>query len=308
MKNPLMTMLARVVFFVTGIVLFSGCYGLAINQMGMHYQTEKVADLDSRSFKKIGVYAVADGKTKSIVGTPSAMYNSLLVLPFYMVPFPYAVMTLSRAHTTDMYGFTPSDYPDKIEIPFKVKTDSSNAGPSFELALAMQKKLVERGYEAEAATDAPHKGYVSSDAMLSHAKNAGYDAAFVMVYTLFNRWQRFGGSETITGFNSRTTVINIKYTEGYLFVPSAALVDVQTGKILWSSAYYGLVSNASTPNLANQAFSIAVNDVIIESGRDTYVEAAKVTAERLFNPKHWKGSYKAFPAPKQRKEGEKFDF
>jgi hypothetical protein len=102
--------------------------------------------------------------------------------------------------------------------------------------------------------------------------------------------------------------VSVKYTEGYLFIPSVALVDVQSGKILWSSAYYGIVSNAHTPNVANQSLSMAVNDAVTELGRETYVEAAKAAIENIFNPKYWKGSYKPFPAPKQRREGEKFDF
>jgi hypothetical protein len=60
--------------------------------------------------------------------------------------------------------------------------------------------------------------------------------------------------------------------------------------------------------VSNQALSIAVNDVLVEHGRSTYVDAAKVAVERVFNPKHWQGSYKPFPAPKTRKPGEKFDF
>lgn len=307
MRTTLTRNLAIAFVVAVSAITLSGCYGLAVTQMGMHYQTEKADGLETMSFKKVGVYAVSSGKTQSLVGSSTSMYN-MGMWPFYAVPFPYVGMLVTRSNATDYFGFTPSHYPDKIAIPFKVKTDSSNAGPSFELALAMQKQLSERGYEAEAATDAPHRGYVSSDNLLSHAKKAGYDAAFVMVYTLFNRWQRFGGSETVTGYNMRTTIVNIKYTEGYLYIPSTALVDVNTGKILWSSAYYGIVSNAQTPNLSNQAFGIAVNEALTQDGRDTYVEAAKVTADRLFNPKYWKGSYKAFPAPKQRKEGEKFDF
>jgi hypothetical protein len=48
--------------------------------------------------------------------------------------------------------------------------------------------------------------------------------------------------------------------------------------------------------------------VLVEHGRSTYVDAAKVAVDRVFNPKHWQGSYKPFPAPKQQKAGEKFDF
>jgi hypothetical protein len=227
---------------------------------------------------------------------------------FMLIPFPYTAALISRPNTTDAFGFTPSNFPDKIEIPFKVRTDSANAGPSFELALAMQKELEERGYTSEAATDAPHRGVVTSEGILTHAKAAGYDAAVVIVYTVFNRWQQLRGIETSTTFNTRTTTINVNYTEGYLIIPSVALVDVATGRMLWNSAYYGLVSGAHSPNVSNQALSIAVNDVLVEHGRKTYVDAAKVAVDRVFNPKHWKGSYKPFPAPKTRKPGEKFDF
>jgi hypothetical protein len=292
---------------VATVVFLSGCYGLSLSQMGMHYQTEKAKGLDTMKFTSIGVYALSDGKIKSIKESSIGMYMAG-ILPFYIVPFPYAGMLVTRTNCTDPYGFTPSHYPDKIEIPFKLRTDSANAGTSFEVALAMQKQLEERGYKAQAATDAPHKGMVTSEAILSHAAKSGHDAVFMIVYTLFNRWQRMAGSETISGFNSRTTIINVKYTEGYLVIPSAALVDVKTGRVLWSSAYYGLIANSQTPNVSNQALSIAVNDAIIEQGRDTYVDAAKIAVERIFNPKYWQGSYVPFPMPKQRKEGEKFDF
>lgn len=308
MKNSILLKIMHAWMYAAVIVALSGCYGLALNEKGMHYQTAKVANLDAMKFKKIGVYALSDGKAQSLVGLQMSGLHIAALWPFNILPFPYTGSLITRANGTDIYGFTPSNYPEKIEIPFKVKTDSSNAGPSFELALAMKKQLEERGYDAEAATDMPHRGYVSSEQILSHAKNAGYDAAFMMTYTLFKRWQRLGGTETTQSFNTRTTIVSVKYTEGYLFIPSVALVDVQSGKILWSSAYYGIVSNAHTPNVANQSLSMAVNDAVTELGRETYVEAAKSAVENIFNPKYWKGSYKPFPAPKQRKEGEKFDF
>ena len=298
---------ALVALLVTNAVFLAGCYGLSLSQMGMHYQTEKAKGLDTMKFTSIGVYALSDGKIKSIKESTIGMYMGGM-LPFYLVPFPYAGPMITRMNGTDPYGFTPSHYPDKIEIPFKLRTDSANAGTSFEVALALQKQLEERGYKAQAATDAPHKGIVTSEAILSHAAKSGYDAAFMITYTLFNRWQKISGTNTVSGYNSRTTIINVSYYEGFLVIPSAALVDVKTGRILWSSAYYGLVSNAQTPNFSNQALSIAVNEAIIESGRDTYVDAAKVAVERIFNPKYWQGSYVPFPTLKQRKEGEKFDF
>jgi hypothetical protein len=307
MKNTIVTKLSLVALMILSVSSLTGCYGLAVGQLGMHYQTEKADGLDNMKFKKIGVYALSDGKAKSIKEVSMGSFGPGM-WPFMLVPFPYTAALISRPNTTDAFGFTPSNFPDKIEIPFKVRTDSANAGPSFELALAMQKELEERGYTSEAATDAPHRGVVTSDGILTHAKAAGYDAAVVMVYTVFNRWQQLRGIETSTTFNTRTTTINVNYTEGYLIIPSVALVDVATGRMLWNSAYYGLVSGAHSPNVSNQALSIAVNDVLVEQGRTTYVDAAKVSVDRVFNPKHWKGSYKPFPAPKTRKPGEKFDF
>lgn len=307
MKNTIVTKLSLVALMILSVSSLTGCYGLAVGQLGMHYHTEKVDGLDNMKFKKIGVYALSDGKAKSIKDGGVSTFGPGMWL-FMFVPFPYTSALLSRQNTTDSYGFTPSHFPDKVEIPFKLRTDSSNSGTSFELALAMQKQLEERGYTAEAATDAPHKGIVASDAVMAHAKKAGYDAAVVIMYTVFNRWQKLGSIETTTSLNTRLTTINVNYTEGYLILPSVALVEVSSGRILWSSAHYGLVSNAHTPNLSNQALSIAVNDVLVEHGRSTYVDAAKVAVERVFNPKHWQGSYKPFPAPKQQKAGEKFDF
>jgi hypothetical protein len=307
MKNTIVTKLSLVALMILSVSSLTGCYGLAVGQLGMHYQTEKADGLDNMKFKKIGVYALSDGKAKSIKEASMGSFGPGS-WPFMLVPFPYTAALISRPNTTDAFGFTPSNFPDKIEIPFKVRTDSANAGPSFELALAMQKELEERGYTSEAATDAPHRGVVTSDGILTHAKAAGYDAAVVMVYTVFNRWQQLRGIETSTTFNTRTTTINVNYTEGYLIIPSVALVDVATGRMLWNSAYYGLVSGAHSPNVSNQALSIAVNDVLVEQGRTTYVDAAKVAVDRVFNPKHWKGSYKPFPAPKTRKPGDKFDF
>jgi hypothetical protein len=307
MKNTIVTKLSLVALMILSVSSLTGCYGLAVGQLGMHYQTEKADGLDNMKFKKIGVYALSDGKAKSIKEASMGSFGPGS-WPFMLVPFPYTAALISRPNTTDAFGFTPSNFPDKIEIPFKVRTDSANAGPSFELALAMQKELEERGYTSEAATDAPHRGVVTSEGVLTHAKAAGYDAAVVIVYTVFNRWQQLRGIETSTTFNTRTTTINVNYTEGYLIIPSVALVDVATGRMLWNSAYYGLVSGAHSPNVSNQALSIAVNDVLVEHGRKTYVDAAKVAVDRVFNPKHWKGSYKPFPAPKTRKPGEKFDF
>jgi hypothetical protein len=307
MKYGLVARIALVMMMSLSALSLSGCFGLVVSQLGKHYQTEKADGLDEMKFKKIGVYALSDGRVASIKQASMGAFSAGTYL-FMLIPFPYTAALISRPNTTDAFGFTPSNFPDKIEIPFKVRTDSANAGPSFELALAMQKELEERGYTSEAATDAPHRGVVTSEGILTHAKASGYDAAVVMVYTVFNRWQKLGGIETSTTFNTRTTTINVNYTEGYLIIPSVALVDVATGRMLWNSAYYGLVSGAHSPNVSNQALSIAVNDVLVEHGRKTYVDAAKVAVDRVFNPKHWKGSYKPFPAPKTRKPGEKFDF
>ncbi|MBU3678355.1 MAG: hypothetical protein FGM32_01945 [Candidatus Kapabacteria bacterium] len=308
MKNIAWMKVAHALITASVIVTLSGCYGLALPERGMHYQTEKVANLDAMKFRKIGVYALSDGKAQSLNGMQMGQLYMAGIWVFNFVPVPYAGSLVTRSNATDPYGFSPSNFPDKIEIPFKLKTDSSNAGPSFELALAMKKQLEERGFDAEAATDVPHSGHVTSEQMLAHATKSGYDAAFLMTYKLYKRWQRLAGTETTQSFNTRTTIVNVKYNEGYLYIPSVALVDVKTGKILWSSAYYGIVSNAHTPNASNQAFGIVVNEAIIQLGRETYVEAAKSAVENIFKPQYWKGSYKPFPAPKQRKEGEKFDF
>lgn len=283
------------VLLVSIALFLSGCYGLRLSEKGMHYQTEKAKGLDSMKFTSIGVYALSDGKIQSIRGRTGAMGG-------------YGGLDLSRANGTDPYGFTPDHYPDKIEIPFTLLTDSANAGPSFEIALAMQKQLEERGFNAKAATDAPHRDVVTSEAILRHAAESGHDAAFMITYTLFNRWQRL--EDRTETRNANGTRINdlVKYSEGFLAIPNAALVDVKTGRILWSSSYYGIVMNAQTPNISNQAFCIAVNSAIIENGRDTYVEAAKIAVDRIFNPTYWRGSYVPFPTLKQKKDGDKFDF
>lgn len=290
-----------------GMMLLSGCYGLSYDAKGRFYQTEKASDLDSRTFIKIGVYTVADGSYRAHEGNRQG-------IPGWGVLFDLMLrLTLiSRSHQTDPYGFRPDDFPAKIALPFEVSVDSSVSGTNMDLALALQRQLTVRGFMAEVAVDAPNQGIVTSDTVLGHARSNGYDAAFVTVYRVFTRWQELvkqGTSETTNSggpmgagspifWTRRITMDSVDKRSGFLFIPSAALIDVRTGSILWSSAYYGLVSHAHVANISDQAFSVAINKAIIENGREQRHEAANVMAEELFNPRYWKGSYKAFPTRK----------
>lgn len=295
-----------IVVVVVGLSL-SGCYGLTPWQRGLHYQTEKADDLDGKKFAKIGVYALSDGSVSGLWGTNSGWYT-FGTLPFLVYPVPILPPMITTPNATDLYGFVPGDFPEKLCLPFVIRTDSMNAGPSFELALAMQNHLIERGYDAEAATDFPHRGYVSSEVLLQHAKNNGCDAAFLMVYKLFRQWPISSPTSYMTQYLSNTH--QGSHNTGFLFVPSVALVEIATNRILWSSAYYGVVTNAHTMNISNQAFTVAVNEAIVETGREEYVEAAKATVSRIFNPIYWVGSYKPFPSLKQppAKSSDSYDF
>lgn len=124
MKHPMLSKCIVATIFVAIVLTLSGCYGLALHEKNMHYQTEKVANLDAMKFKKIGVYALSDGKVQSLVGMQMGGLYIAGIWPFYIVPFPYTGVLVTRPNASDPYGFTPSNFPDKIEIPFKVKTDS----------------------------------------------------------------------------------------------------------------------------------------------------------------------------------------
>ena len=55
MKYGLVARIALVMMKSLSVLSLPGCFGLAVSQLGKHYQTEKADGLDEMKFKKIGV-------------------------------------------------------------------------------------------------------------------------------------------------------------------------------------------------------------------------------------------------------------
>ena len=98
-----------VVISLTSLLLCS-CSGLWLWQQNQYFTTSVAADFQQRNIKSIGVYVFSNGSS-------------------------YDGVQLSYSY-----------YPDDIVATTVFAPDSSNTGPSLELAQAVKRKLVEKGY------------------------------------------------------------------------------------------------------------------------------------------------------------------
>jgi hypothetical protein len=175
-------------------------------------------------------------------------------------------------------------YPEEVTRSTTLFPDTTNTGPSLELAREIVKQLEARGYVAVMVEEMGHRNWVSVDQCIEHARNRGYGAAFVASYTGFDKIGR---------------------TPAYVYVTNAALFTVEPSKRVWSNCYYGLVQNSHTRSLSLQSGSLMIYEAWKHVSGMTYVETAPKAAEALFAPQLWPASFTPLPARTRSPRGRK---
>lgn len=246
------------------MVVNSGCFrGLAVWEKGKYFQTEVASDAKERDLETVGVYCFSDGEAMNA--------------------------------TYSFNGFSASWWPREVRPGVTFYPDTTNSGPSLELATAIASELNDRGYVAKAVSTLGHGRDITIEEVLQHAKENGYDAAFITSYKGLTSWSEITG--ITTGYRSKT--IHVGVYEGYLFLPNSGFFDLKKGDQVWKSSYYGIVENATLPNLVNSPFVEVATDQLVGNGEENYVKSAPKAAEIIFKPSLWPESFKEFPAKEE---------
>lgn len=283
--------LVLLVVAAIGANIFSGCVGLRMWEKGKYFSSDRAADFEQRNINTVGIYVFSEGKAVDGSEKPFNgwdVVNSVLSLPL--------VLFGRYSFGGPQIGVSKYHYPDRVELGSVFEPDTANAGPSIELATALKKELEERGYTAVVVADMPHSGEIPVDRCLKHAKESGYDAAFIVDYVGLKRWTEYAGETTSQV--GRTTVVttHVNTYDGYLYLPNGAMFDVKkNNELLWRTSYYGLVEHAHVPNFSSEPFTQVVNEPVIANGGETYFAAAPKAAKVLLAPTKWADSFKELP-------------
>lgn len=283
--------------YATGILIacvvsacIPGCIGFRLWEKGKYFKTDRKEDFDQRGFSKVGIYVFSDGAPRDGKNDPfdaADVISSIISLPVTLMGGGSPVQSTG--------GVSKGYFPGPIKASSEFEPDTSNTGPSLELAAAVKKQLDDRGYKSEVVSDMPHSGTVTVESCLKDARDKGFDAAFIVNYTGLKSWTKYAG--TTTEYVGRRTITrtNVQVFEGYLYLPSAAIFDVRKNDEVWQTSYYGIVEHAHTFNFSSEPFTEVVSDVVIANGADTFVAAAPLAAQSLLTPKYWPESYKEVP-------------
>jgi hypothetical protein len=284
------------VALVAIMFLGTGCAGLRLWEKGRYFQTELSPGIKPDQIHNIGVYVYSDGEAVNGTEIPFDVFD--LIGDILM--FPIKLFSTGAHFNSTQVGLNSKFFTDEIRTGESFEPDTSNSGPSLELATAVQSQLKDLGYGAEIVTDLGHSKEISVEDCLAHAKKAGYDAVFIVHYTGMKSWTEFAGTQITEGYRSTLITTKIKIHNGYLFIPNAALFDTKSGQRLWATSNYGIVEHAHIPNLSGEPFIMVESSALIYNGDDDYFKAAPKAALMIFSPQMWKESFKEFP-----KRGEK---
>lgn len=294
---PLLTSL------MTAAFLFQGCTGLKMWEKGDYFQTELSKDYDINKVGKIGIYVYSDGET--IDGSDRPFDVAELVEQIVLLPLQLASGSFSFGRS--QIGFNTKFYPSSLTKETVMEPDTSNSGPSLELANKLKIKLGEFGYNPEIVTDLGHNGEISVEQCLAHAKENRYDAAFIVYYSGLSRWTKFGGTSTrtaydyATGYNTTITTTLVDVFNGYLYLPNATMFSTESGEVLWKNWYYGIYEHAHLPNLAGETFTKVADDLIYPLTDDDYFKASTKAVEAMFAPTAWPDSFVELPKRGERR-------
>lgn len=288
---------------VISSLLSSGCTGLKMWEKGDYFQSDVAKDFDVNEVRRVGVYVYSNGE--AIDGTSRPFDVTELLEQIVLLP----VQLLSGSFTFGgpQIGFTTKFYPSKVTTETVMETDTSNAGPSLELANKIKSKLNEFGYLAETITDLGHDGDISVEQCIVHARENRYDAAFVVYYSGLSRWTKFAGTSTrttydyVSGTNTTINTTHVDVFNGYLYLPNTTMFATESGKVLWKNWYYGVYENAHIINLAGEEFTAVANSVIYPMADEDYFKASTKAVETIFAPTAWPDSFTEFPKRGDRK-------
>jgi nucleotide-binding universal stress UspA family protein len=278
--------------------LLSGCAGLRMWERNRYFRTEVKPNLDSNSIQTIGVYAFSNGEQIDGSDTPTDAFD---VIETILIKVPVGLLTGSLSFGGPQVGLHKLFYPDEVTAGIVFEPDTSNAGPSLELASAVKEQIEQRGYKAKVVTNIGHSGEISLESCLKHARENGFDAIFVAHYSGLTTWTEFGGQDVFR--TSKYTIVktNVISHTGYLYIPNAALFDVKSGERIWNHCYYGVVQKGHLPNLAGEEFVQVASDALIHNGADDYFKSAPKAAKVLFEPGLWPDSFVEFPTKGEKK-------
>ena len=135
------------------------------------------------------------------------------------------------------------------------------------------------GYESQKLT-LPHNREIPMEQVFQAAREAGVDAVYVVEYAAFTEWGKrlvkkedegvYLPGETIT-----TTKTYGSY-QGFLYIPSASLFQVEDNSLLWSC-------------------TIRDPKAIFEQGTTHYATGAEMAAQLLFDPPGSPESFQGIP-------------
>lgn len=264
--------LLLLILIVSGTSI-SGCSGFLFRHIGRYYQTELDTNEIHNGLSTIGIYVFSDGQS------------------------------FSRNRQN---GLEAWDWPIPVTIGASITPDTSNTGPSLELAISIRHELSNRRYRCFIIEDLGHSQRVSVDSCIANARARGLDAAMVVFYSGLFAWNEPNGCDeckTIRSLEKTRKYWWGREHNGYLYLPNAAIISTSSNSTIWSTRYYGIVQNAHVPNFANVDFSRVPDLAVIPSGDTQYMFAAPKTAHLMFDPMFWPGSFKEFPsrpAPKRK--------
>lgn len=272
-------------------ITINSCSGLRVWDKGKYYKVQYNSSIELPYEPKLGIYVFSDGKPIDGRNKPFDAFN----LIGDIIAFPITILSI-LSPTNPQIGVHQKHYTNPVTLSSSFYPDTSNSGPSLELALAAQKALDSLGYNSDIILDMGHNKKITTTECLINAQNKNYDLIFIIYYSCLSDWRLLEGY-THTG---NTTIIRYSLNKGFLFIPNAALIDVKRSEIIWSYSYYGLVENAHLINLSQEPFIKIDPKALIPSAAPTYIEAAPKAVELIFNPPLWRKSFISFPSKKRK--------
>lgn len=288
--------------FLVGSIGLSGCSGMKLWEQGDYFQSELTKEFEVDDMSRIGIYVFSDGESRD--GTKKPFDAAELVEQIITLP----LQILSGSFTIGMsqYGFSTKFFPPAVTADATFEPDTSNAGPSLELATQIKNELKSWGYNPEVVTDLGHRNEVSVAQCLEHARTKQYDGAFIVCYSGLVRWAEYAGTATTTvssAVSGSSTVTTQLYNivNGYLYLPNASFFDAKSGERLWNNWFYGIYENAHVFNVSDEPFTIVSDKVVLTMTDSDYFKAAGKAIGTLFRPLNWPDSFTEFPKRVERK-------
>lgn len=280
--------------------LCTGCAGLSgmkAWEKGRYFNSELNSSYQPDQIRSIGIYVYSEGE--AIDGSEKPFDAMELVSSIIL--FPIKLFSGTLTFGAPQVGVSTKFYPSEVTATSVLEPDTSNSGPSLELAQAIREQLTQRGYSATVVTELGHSREIPVTKCLDHAKANGYDAALVVNYSGLSKWTEYAGTDVQYGYKTKTVITKVNVYEGFLYLPNAVMFSTASNDVLWSNSFYGVYENAHVMNLSGEPFIKAETSAMLPLGDDSYFKAAPKAAESLFDPKLWRDSFREFPQRGEKK-------